>query len=129
MFLHNDDGSVPHVGYLEISGGGVQTILNEIAATEARMVKMFINEHNLDGKKRGKFEPHWTIAQAWQRMEQNWSGHDMDKYKKYDILLLKHELMEISVMMTEGLNASDAHELTDITYPWYTELDKFLRSA
>jgi hypothetical protein len=51
-------------------------------------------------------------------MEQGWSGNDMTKYKDYDLLLLKHELEELTQILKYGYNTIDAHEKAESKYPW-----------
>jgi len=120
--------------YQSIRNRKVPTDIKKIAdATgfsieEIRQIRghLFTEVHNLHGEKRGMFEPDWLIAQAWQRMEQAWRGHGMDRFKKYDILLLRHEQMESTLMRTKGINALEAHRLTVPLFPWYVEIMGFI---
>ena len=88
---------------------------------------LFVNTHNLDGERIGRFDSDWMIAQAWQRMEQNWTKPGMDIYRDLDILLLKHERMELTIMQAEGINAALAHDRANEKYPWNIEINKFIK--
>jgi hypothetical protein len=78
---------------------------------------IFIEKHDLGEGKIDRFFPYWRIAQAWSRLEQN-KGTD------HDILLLNHELDELTIMRERGYNYPKAHELADEKYPWDIEIKK-----
>jgi hypothetical protein len=79
---------------------------------------VFTDEHDLGDGDYGRFASNWRMAQAWQRMEQGWNGNDMVKYRDYDLLLLKHELEELTQMAKYGYNTIEAHEKAEAKYPW-----------
>jgi hypothetical protein len=85
---------------------------------------VFIKEHDLGEGVTGRFGTDWQIAQAWQRMEQGWQGNDQDKYKDADILLLRHELEELTIMAKYGYNALEAHVQAEEKYPWGITIDR-----
>ena len=63
---------------------------------------LFIQEHDFpDGKHR--FKPYYAIADSWKRLI---SG----TIRRHDILLLQHELLEMS-LMDEGMSGRAAHEI------------------
>jgi hypothetical protein len=80
----------------------------------------------LDDVTKGKLSPDWMIAQAWQRMEQMWKGNDMIKFKEYDVLLMKHELEESTLVLTKNMTISAAHEIVEKLYPWDIKIDNFI---
>jgi hypothetical protein len=88
---------------------------------------IFIQEHDLGEGVTKRFDTDWQIAQAWQRMEQGWKGNGQDKYKDVDILLLRHELEELTVMAKYGYNASDAHDKANEKYLWAIAIDRIER--
>jgi hypothetical protein len=90
------------------STGDIQAIRNHI----------FINEHDLGDGETGRFASDWQIAQAWQRMEQGWKENEMVKYRDVDLLLLKHELEELTQMLKYGHNTVKAHEIAESKYSW-----------
>jgi hypothetical protein len=50
--------------------------------------------------------------------EQGWKGNSQDRYKDTDILLLRHELEELTQMAKHGYNTIEAHEKAEAKYPW-----------
>jgi hypothetical protein len=79
---------------------------------------VFTDEHDLGDGEYGRFASNWRMAQAWQRMEQGWKGPGMDRYRDYDLLLLKHELEELTQMARYGYNSIEAHDKAEAKYPW-----------
>jgi hypothetical protein len=79
---------------------------------------VFVDKHDLGDGKFERLATDWQIAQAWQRMEQGWAGNGQDKYHDVDILLLRHELEELTIIAKYGYNAWDAHHLAYEKYPW-----------
>jgi hypothetical protein len=79
---------------------------------------LFIDEHDLGDGEFGRFSSNWQIAQSWQRMEQGWKGNDMDRYHDVDILLLRHELEELTQMVKYGYDTMKAHEVAESKYLW-----------
>ena len=62
---------------------------------------LFIDKHDLtEGNKR--FDSSFYIAQSWQRLI------DGNEIKKQDIILLNHELTELS-LVKNGVSQDDAH--------------------
>jgi hypothetical protein len=85
---------------------------------------IFIKEHDLGEGVVKRFGTDWQIAQAWQCMEQGWKGNSQDKYKDADILLLRHELEELTLMAKYGYNASEAHVRAEEKYAWDIAIDR-----
>lgn len=75
---------------------------------------IFIKKHLLDGKLK-RFDESPEIALAWEALEQN-------RAKDIDILLLRHELEELTIMENYGYNYDVAHLLADKKYPWEYKL-------
>ncbi|MDR1301449.1 MAG: hypothetical protein LBK43_03150 [Treponema sp.] len=86
---------------------------------------IFIQKHDLGEDVIDRFGTDWQIAQAWQRMEQGWKGHGQEKYHDVDLLLLRHELEELTVMAKYGYNASDAHDKAEEKYAWDIKMREF----
>jgi len=89
---------------------------------------LFINKHDLGEGDYNYFETDWRIAQAWQRMEQGWKDNGMEAYRDIDILLLKHEIEELTIMAKFGYNALDAHRIVDVKFPWNATITDFMRN-
>jgi hypothetical protein len=79
---------------------------------------IFIKEHDLGNGDYGRLASDWQMAQAWQRMEQGWKGNGQDIYRNTDMLLLQHELEELTIMAKYGYNTIEAHEKAEAKYPW-----------
>jgi len=52
----------------------------------------------------------------------NYNG--MAKYHDVDLLLLKHELEELTLMAKYGHNTMKAHEVTEGKYPWDIKVEE-----
>lgn len=71
---------------------------------------LFINKHELDNGF-NRFDESVDIAQAWEALEQG-------RAKELDILLLKHELEELTLMQKYGYSYEKAHIYANLKYPW-----------
>ena len=78
---------------------------------------VFYNKHELYDGKIGRFDADYEMAQSWQRLI---DGHNI---QVRDIVLLNHEFLE-SVLEGEGLNAAEAHDMTEPIYNYAEELRK-----
>ena len=78
---------------------------------------LFEEKHDLGDGRIGRFDSDWRIALAWQRLEQG-MGTDAD------ILLLNHELYELTLMRDLGYNYFEAHIEASKKYPWAEEIKK-----
>ena len=76
---------------------------------------VFIDEHNFADGIRARFDTDVDIALAWQRL-------DNGKQTELDILLLKHELEELTLMKKYGYIYEKAHLLASKKYPWNFKL-------
>lgn len=71
---------------------------------------VFINKHNLD-KGFVRFDPDPEMAHAWEALEQG-------RPTELDIMLLNHELEELTLMEQYGYSYDIAHLLANKKYPW-----------
>ena len=79
----------------------------EIAAIRAHV---FEEKHNFaSGYKH--FDPSAEMALAWQRLEQG-------NFTELDVLLLRHELEELTIMKGKGYDYAKSHLLANEKYPW-----------
>ena len=83
---------------------------------------IFIAEHNLNGKLQ-RFAPDYNMSESWRRLRE---GKDI---QEHDIILLKHELMELNLMRNEKLNYFDAHNITQEKYNYEEALVKWLKKG
>lgn len=72
---------------------------------------VFIEEHDFFDGRHERFGEDIQIALAWQRLE---NGNFTD----LDILLLNHELEELTIMRTKGYYYEKAHWIASKKYPW-----------
>jgi hypothetical protein len=80
---------------------------------------IFINVHELGAEIPQRFVPDYDIAVSWQRLIEG------KNIKEMDIVLLRHELMELEYM-NQGMDYDTAHRKTEMTHSYakYTrELD------
>lgn len=71
---------------------------------------MFENKHDLAAG-HTYFSPSAEMALAWQRLEQG-------NFTELDVLLLRHELEELTIMKDKGYDYNKAHLLANEKYPW-----------
>lgn len=58
-----------------------------------------------------QFSPDLQMAEAWNRMMLG-EGTDIDE------VLLRHEVLESELVINQGINQLDAHQLAQAQYPW-----------
>lgn len=83
---------------------------------EIKQIKrhLFFNKHKkYDGY--GLLSPDYDIAVAWNRLRTG-------KFKKRDITLLRHELLESQMEKMYNLTISEAHKMAKQKYDWEKEL-------
>ena len=72
---------------------------------------VFIEEHGFADGRHERFGNDIDIALAWQRLEQG-------NFTDLDILLLNHELEELTIMKSTGYYYERAHWIASKKYPW-----------
>ena len=72
---------------------------------------LFLEQHNLDGKYK-RFDPSFEIAESWQRLMD-----DNIEIQEHDLILLSHELYEIS-LIESGLSQETAHYMATEQYDY-----------
>ena len=83
---------------------------------------VFITEHNLNGKMQ-RFAPDYNMSESWRRLRE---GKDI---QEHDIILLRHELMELNLMKNKKLNYFEAHNITQEKYNYQQALDEWLKKG
>lgn len=79
---------------------------------------MFIREQPLDfGTRIARFTPDYEQAEAWQRLTEG-------RGTETDILLLKHEYLELTEMRKHGYNYDEAHDIANSRYNWWEAFQK-----
>jgi hypothetical protein len=79
---------------------------------------VFLKEHNLGEDGIRRFHPSYDMAQSWQRLI------DGKNIKPHDIVLLKHELLEID-FMKQGYSQDNAHNMTNLTFNYKKALKEW----
>lgn len=73
---------------------------------------MFINEQPRDGRI-ARFDPDYDQARAWQRLVEG------KNIAETDILMLKHEKLEMEIMEETGCQYEEAHSKANEKYNWW----------
>lgn len=74
---------------------------------------MFLRIQPLDyGRKMERFEADYPQAITWQRLTEG-------KGTELDILMLRHEYLELTEMRFHGYNYDEAHRIANQTYDWW----------
>ena len=71
---------------------------------------LFFTEHEIDGEK-VRFLESYKIAEAWRRLQTS-------KFLPEDLLLLKHEYLELTLMKELGYTYQQAHEEANKKFNW-----------
>ena len=111
--------------YEEIRNRKSQSDINRIAKNSgltreqvtAIRNHVFIEEHNFADGDHRRFDTDVDIALAWQRL-------DNGKQTELDILLLHHELEELTLMKKYGYIYEKAHALANKKYNWQEAIKK-----
>lgn len=82
---------------------------------------MFIQEHIFKSGEIKLFDPDYDMAESFRRILE---GKDI---KPHDIILLKHENLELNLIKKYNMTYEEAHELAERKYNYSNELLMFLR--
>lgn len=91
--------------------------------TQIQIVKnyLFIDEHEIYGQIK-RFDPSFSIAESWRRL-----AFDKNNIKPHDITLLRHEIMEME-MVIKGIPQNIAHDITSKIYNYPEESKEYYRN-
>ena len=78
---------------------------------------LFIREHHRDGRV-ARFDSDYQQAQAWQRLAEG------KNIRPSDIIMLRHEQMELRIMRETECTYEEAHEQANKVYNWAKEIAK-----
>ena len=84
-------------------------------AVEEIKQHMFFKKHDLGGGVMGRFTADFDQAQAWNRLTQG-------RHTDIDILLLKHEYVELAQMRLHGYDYPDAHDIANKYHDWASKV-------
>lgn len=117
--------------YEEITNRKPYTVINRIAKNGNISKKsakniynhVFVESHRfVDGSTR-MFDPDYDMAESFRRIL---DGKDI---KSHDIVLIKHENLELNLMKKYNLAYEDAHNLAVRKYDYEKALDEFLKEV
>ena len=78
---------------------------------------IFVNKYDLGEEEPTTFYPNYDIAVSWQNLI------DGKNIEEKDLILLKHEYHEHSLMINDGLSYIEAHEKTQKLYNYKKAVD------
>ena len=81
---------------------------------DVRKIKehIFFNRYDLGGLEPERFEADYDMALSWQRLIE---GRDI---QEMDMVMMKHELLEQSLMLDKGLQYAQAHREAEEAYSY-----------
>ena len=85
---------------------------------------VFFEKHYNRRNKFVPFEPSYDMAESWRRLSEK-SGKNI---KPHDILLLKHELLEIAILTQCNISQMEAHEIANRKYNYQQAADAYYMS-
>lgn len=87
--------------------------------TEIRRIKnyIFVDEHDLGERGRGRFDPDYMMAESWRRLIEG-------KPEAHDLTMLRHEIMEQD-LLEQGFSQDEAHRMTSAKYNYDKEAMEF----
>lgn len=71
---------------------------------------VFINEHTFENGMVKRFDPDYDMSESFRRILEG------NNIKLHDIIMLKHENLELNLMKKYNMSYEDAHALTDRKY-------------
>ncbi|WP_303814149.1 hypothetical protein [Selenomonas ruminantium] len=80
---------------------------------------LFYDKHKMNNGEIKRFDPNFRIAQSWHRL-----AYEPQNIQEHDMLLLKHETMEFSLLML-GYEQEEAHNITNEKYNYTEASDKY----
>lgn len=83
---------------------------------------VFVNEHMLDGVRK-RFDPDYDMAESFRRLL------DGKNIKSHDIVMLKHEELELNLMKQYNMIYEEAHKIANQSYNYSEALKEFLKEV
>ena len=85
---------------------------------------VFFEKHYNSDNEFERFTPSYDMAESWRRLSEK-SGKNI---KPHDILLLKHELLEIAILAQNNMSQMNAHAMANKTYNYQQASDAYYMS-
>ena len=83
---------------------------------------LFINKHDLGGEEKETFYPSYDIAVSWQNLT------DGKNISEKDIILLKHEYLELTIMKVKNIPYAPAHKIAEEKHNYKKAVEKWRES-
>ena len=80
---------------------------------------LFYDKHKIEDNTIERFNPSFYISQSWKRLRD-----EPNNIQEHDLLLLKHESLEISLVM-QGYDQDEAHNITEEKYNYKKMGDEY----
>ncbi|MGN0348229.1 MAG: phage minor capsid protein [Roseburia sp.] len=81
---------------------------------------VFINEHTFENGMAKRFDPDYDMSESFRRILEG------NNIKPHDIIMLKHENLELNLIKKYNISYKDAHALADRKYNYKKALDEFI---
>lgn len=96
-----------------------------ISAKAARNIydHVFVKEHIFKSGEKKKFDPDYDMAESFRRILEG------KNVKPHDIIMIKHEHLELNLIKKYNMAYEDAHELAEKKYNYSRALNEFLESV
>lgn len=116
--------------YEEIRNRKPQYVIDRLAKTAdiSKVVAkdvyehVFVNKHML-GNQWKRFDPDYDMAESFRRLLE---GKDI---QSHDIVMIKHEGLELALMKQYNMTYEEAHETANRSYNYSEALKEFLREG
>lgn len=99
----------------------VQKIAKTTGYSEAEIQRIknyiFMDEHDLGERGRGRFDPDYMMGESWRRLIEG-------KPEAHDLTMLRHEIMEQD-LLEQGFSQDEAHRMTSAKYNYDKEAMEF----
>ena len=113
--------------YIRKNHSDVDRIVANTNFTKEEILKVknyiFIELHNLEENGIRQFFPCFEIAQSWQRL-----AFDPKNIQPHDITLIRHELLEISLIQDQHMSQQEAHNEASMYYNYQEESAEYYKS-
>ncbi len=114
--------------YIEIRNRKKSFVINKMAENTGITKKsaeniynhVFIDRHLFRNGEIRVFDPDYDMSESFRRILEG------KNIKPHDLIMLKHENLELNLMRKYNMTYEDAHELTDTKYNYSKALDEFL---
>lgn len=87
---------------------------------------IFFGQHGLGDENIGRFPSDLDMAKSWLRLSEANRGHNK-KFLEHDIILIKHELLEIETLIKTGCTQAEAHNRAEKVYNYSLAVKEYYK--